>query len=150
MPLKTFRYAACGGGVALLNILVFAIAHNFIVDKEQALDLGFMQMKPHTASFVIALCVSFPIGFLLNRYVVFQTSTNRGRVQLFRYAAVSGLNIFLTWALLRFFVDILGFWPTIAQMSITVILAVLSYFAQNHYSFKEKKVIGAEEAYEEE
>lgn len=139
MPLKTFRYAACGGGVALLNLVVFAIANNFIVEKNSRIDLGFIEMQSYTAAFIIALCVSFPIGFLLNRYIVFQTSTLRGRVQLFRYASMTGLNIFLNYTLLHFFVGLLGFWATPSQAVTTVLLAVLSYFVQNYFSFKEQK-----------
>ncbi len=138
-PLKTFRYAACGGSVAILNLIIFAFANNFIIEKDTTLDLGFIQMQSYTAAFVIALCISFPIGFLLNRYVVFQTSTLRGRVQLFRYASMTGLNIFLNYVLLHLFVGFLGFWATPSQAATTILLAVLSYFAQNYFSFKEQK-----------
>lgn len=101
--------------------------------------MGFFHMQYYIVSFFIAFAISFPIGFLLNKYIVFQTSNLKGRVQLFRYAIMTGLNIFLNYALLHLFVGVWDFWSTPSQAAITVILAVLSYFAQNFFSFREKK-----------
>lgn len=135
LPLKTFRYGACGGGVALLNLFVFWFSINYIVEKNEKIDFGIFKMTPYIASFIIALLVSFPIGFLLNKYIVFQTSSLRGRIQLVRYASITGLNIFLNYALLHVLIGIWHFWPTPSQALTTVILAVLSYFVQNYFSF---------------
>ncbi len=150
MPIQTFRYAACGGGTALLNLIVFFIANNFLLPGQVSyiLDLpiiGIIKMQHYTAAFIIALVVSFPIGFALNKYVVFQQSHLKGRVQLFRYGVMTGLNIFLNWALLHFFAGMLGFWNTPSQALTTAILAILSYFAQTHFSFRSKKTVMNEE-----
>ena len=146
LPLQTFRYAACGGGTALLNLVAFFIANNYILPPEETYRLkwhiiGFDTMEHYTAAFIISLCISFPVGFALNKYVVFQQSHLRGRVQLFRYAVMTGLNIFLNWALLHFFAGVLGFWNTPSQALTTGILAVLSYFAQTHFSFRSRKTV---------
>ena len=139
LPLKTFRYLFCGGSVAFLNLLVYAFSNHFIVEEREPVDMGFFHMQYYIVSFFIAFAISFPIGFLLNKYIVFQTSNLKGRVQLFRYAIMTGLNIFLNYALLHLFVGVWDFWSTPSQAAITVILAVLSYFAQNFFSFREKK-----------
>jgi len=96
-------------------------------------------MQQYTAAFIIALFISFPVGFALNKYVVFQQSHLKGRIQLFRYATMTIINIFLNWALLHFFAGFCGFWNTPSQALTTVILAVLSYFAQMYFSFRTKK-----------
>jgi len=138
IPLKTFRYIACGGGNALLNLVVFFIANNFIL-PEGPVNIAGLEMQQYTGAFVIALMVSFPVGFALNKYVVFQQSHLKGRIQLFRYAAMTFLNIFLNWALLHFFAGFCGFWHTPSQAITTVILAVFSYFMQTYFSFRTKK-----------
>jgi len=138
IPLKTFRYITCGGSNALLNLVVFFIANNYIL-PDRPLQLGSIVMQQYTAAFIIALCVSFPVGFALNKYVVFQQSHLRGRIQLFRYATMTIINIFLNWALLHFFAGFCGFWNTPSQALTTVILAILSYFAQMYFSFRTKK-----------
>lgn len=147
LPLKTFRYAACGGSTALLNLFVFWFSITFIVDKNEKLDFGLFQMTPYIASFIIALLVSFPVGFLLNKYIVFQTSSLRGRVQLIRYGTMTALNIFLNYALLHLFIGIWHFWPTPSMAVTTILLAILSYFAQNHFSFGKHEHHQPEEMY---
>ncbi|HEY1111921.1 MAG TPA: GtrA family protein, partial [Chitinophagaceae bacterium] len=100
MPLQMYRYAACGGGNTALNIFLYFITYNFILDR-QVLDLGFIAFTPHIAAFLIAFCVTFPIGFYLSMYVVFQGSFLKRRVQLFRYFMVAMVCIILNYALLK-------------------------------------------------
>jgi putative flippase GtrA len=66
MPLQTFRYAACGGGNMALDIVLFFVFYNFVFNK-QILQLGFYAFQPHTAAFLSAFCITFPIGFLLSK-----------------------------------------------------------------------------------
>lgn len=139
LPLKTFRYAACGGSVALLNLIVFFLSNQWLFPNEIVWEFSGFELHSYIAAFITALCISFPIGFILNRYVVFRTSTIKGRHQLFRYGIMTGVNIMLNYLLLHLFVQIFKLWPTPSQAMITVILAVLSYFAQNYFSFQEKK-----------
>lgn len=144
MPLQVFRYAACGGGNTALNLFIYFIAHNFILQK-QVLDLGLIAFKPHIAAFFIAFCVTFPIGFYLSMYVVFQESFLRRRIQLFRYFMVAMVCIVLNYVLLKIFVEQLGWYPTPSMIMTTVIVVLFSYLSQRHYSFKtEAKVVPQE------
>ena len=70
MPLQTFRYAACGGGNTLLDIVLYIFSYNFIL-KKQVVYTPFTAISPHVAAIFLALAVSFPVGFYLNRYIVF-------------------------------------------------------------------------------
>lgn len=140
LPLKTFRYAFCGGSVALLNLLVVGFCNQFVFTAREPISVLSIVMQYYTVSFIIGFLVSFPIGFAFNKYIVFQTSNLKGRVQLFRYFAIAVLNILLNYLLLHLLVGIWDFWPTVSQAVITAILALLSYFLQNFFSFKEGKV----------
>ncbi len=135
MSLQMYRYAACGGGSTLLNIFVYFITYNFILNK-QILDLGFIAFTPHIAAFFIAFWITFPIGFYLSMYVVFQQSYLRRRIQLFRYFLVTVGCIILNYILLKFFVEKLGWYPTPSLMVTTVIVVAFSYLSQRYYSFK--------------
>ena len=88
MPLKTFRYAACGGANTILDISLFFVAYNYILDKH-IIDLGWISISPHIASFIISFCITFPIGFYLSRYVVFQETAVPKRKQLMKYLRAS-------------------------------------------------------------
>lgn len=138
MPVRTFRYAVCGGGNMLLDILIYYISYNFILGKE-ILDLGFIAFKPHIAALWIAFCVSFPVGFLLSRYVVFTKSELSGRVQLFRYVLIVIVNLILNYAFLKTMVEYMDFYPTIARVFTTCIIVTFSFLSQKHFTFKERK-----------
>src|SRR6476620_10831236 len=55
MPLQLFRYAACGGGNTLFNILIYYLCYHYAL-HEQVLDLGFYAFEPHTAAVFLAFC----------------------------------------------------------------------------------------------
>lgn len=138
IPLQTFRYAACGGGNALLAVVMYSIGYNFIFKGHIYELFGFLPMSDYIAAFVFSTAITFPIGFVLNKFVVFQSSHLKGRVQLFRYAMVTAFSIFGNYFLLHFFAGVCGFWATPSQALTTIILSITSYLAQNYFSFRTK------------
>jgi putative flippase GtrA len=139
MPLQTYRYAACGGSNTALNIFIFFIIHNFIL-KNKVLHIGSIAISSHVAAFFIAFCITFPIGFYLSMFVVFQGSYLRKRIQLVRYFAVALVCIFLNYVLLKLFVDSWGWYPTPSLMLTALIVITFSYLSQKHFSFKKEKL----------
>jgi len=135
MPLQTFRYAACGGGNTALNILIYFISYNFIL-KKAIVHLPFIAISPHIAAFIIAFLVTFPIGYYLNMFVVFEGSYLKKRIQLFRYFLVVLICILLNYLFLKLFVESLGWYPTPSMMASTALVIVFSYFSQRNFSFK--------------
>ena len=139
MPEQTFRYAVCGGTNMLVDITLFYISFNFILQK-QIVYLGAIAIKPYNVALVMAFCVSFPLGFLLNKYIVFKTSYLKAHVQLFRYMMIVAINLFLNYALLNLMVQHFHFYPTIAKIVATVIIVTFSFLSQKHFSFRVKKM----------
>ncbi|MDQ2720594.1 MAG: GtrA family protein [Bacteroidota bacterium] len=135
MPLQTFRYAVCGGSNTLLDIFLFYISFNFILQKK-ILDIGFISFKPYNAALVMAFCITFPLGFLLNKYIVFNESYLRGHVQLFRYILIVVANLFLNYLILNLLVQYLHFFPTFSKVIATVIIVTFSYLSQKHFTFR--------------
>ncbi len=139
MPLQTFRYAACGGFNTALDIVIFFVSYNFIYKKQIVNAYGFA-ISPHIASFLSAFIITFPIGFYFSRYVVFTSSNLRGRVQLVRYLMLVMASIALNYMFIKFFVEQLNIYPTIAKMITTVIVVTFSYLTQKHFTFRIKKI----------
>ena len=135
MPLQTFRYAACGGFNTLLDITLFFISYNFIF-KKQPVHLPFLTISPHIAAFLIGFCVTFPIGFYLSRYVVFQATSVGKRKQLQKYFMVVLGCLFLNYGFLKLFVDVFGWYPTPSKLLTTVFVVSFSYLTQKNYTFK--------------
>lgn len=138
MPLKTFRYAACGGGNTVLDIFLFFLSYNYLL-KHQVIHIGWLTISPHIASFIISFCVTFPIGFYLSRYVVFQETSVRKTKQLVKYSFVVIGCIFLNYGFLKLFVDYLGWYPTISKIVTTFFVVLFSYTSQNNFTFKGSK-----------
>ncbi len=144
MPLRTFRYAACGSSNMLLDIFLFYISYNFIL-HQQNLDLGFIVLKPYNAALGMSFSVTFPIGFLLSKYIVFNSSELRGRVQLFRYVLIVAVNLMLNYSFLKVMVEYMLIYPTVARIFSTGFIVTFSYLSQKHFTFKVPKVPGREE-----
>ncbi|HZH67283.1 MAG TPA: GtrA family protein, partial [Flavisolibacter sp.] len=121
MPIQTYHYAACGGGNTLFNIFLYHIFYNFVLHK-QVLHLGFIAFKPHIAAFLMAFVITFPIGFYLSMFVVFQGSYLRRRIQFVRYFMVSMFCVALNYILLKFFIEGLGWHnhPTLSLIATAV------------------------------
>ena len=138
MPLQTFRYAACGGANTILDIVMYSIGYNFILHKHDV-DLGFLVIKSHIASILIAFCVSFPTGFFLARYIVFTESTLHGRVQLFRYFLLVVICLGLNYVFIKLFVEQFHIYPTAAKVLTTIIVVTFSYVTQKKFTFREEQ-----------
>ena len=134
-PLQTFRYAACGGSNTLVDIVMYAVGYNLIQHKHDV-NLGFLVIKPHIASIIIAWCFSFPMGFFLMRNIVFTESTLHGRVQLFRYFVLVVICLLLNYIFIKLFVEQFHIYPTFAKILTTIIVVAFSYLTQKNYTFK--------------
>jgi len=134
---ETFLYLVCGGGNMVLDLLLYFISYNFILHK-QILDLGFVAISPHITAFLISFSITFPLGFLLAKYITFSQSVIKGSVQLFRYGVTVFMCIFLNYVFLKLFVEQFHWYPTISKAVATVIIAIYSYLSQKHYTFRQE------------
>jgi putative flippase GtrA len=137
IPLQTFKYLACGGTTAMLDLTVYFVTYNFVFHK-QPVPVGDIEIGAHIAAFIVSFTLSFPMGFFLSKYVVFTTSALRGRVQLFRYGLTVLSCIGLNYLFLKVFVDALGWYATPSKALTTALVAVYSFFTQQYFSFKVK------------
>lgn len=135
VSLQTFRYAASGGGNALLGFLVYYASYSFLL-KGQPLLLPFYAFKPHSASLLFSFCITFPVGFLMSKFVVFSDSLLKGRIQLFRYLMVCLFNLLLNYILLKVLVERFLLYPVLAQVITVTIVVAFSYLAQRNFSFR--------------
>ena len=138
MPLQTYHYAACGGTNTAIGLFVYFVAHNYVLNK-QVLDLGFIAFSPHIAAMFISFLFTFPIGFYLSMYVIFQGSYLKRRVQLFRYFIVIVGCMVINYLCLKLFVDNLGWYPTPSQLVTTGVVILFNYFSQRYFSFRSDK-----------
>jgi putative flippase GtrA len=131
-----------GGATAVSGIVSYYIAYNWILHQKN-IEVDFplvpQLITAHSAALIISTLISFLIGFTLNKYLVFTKSNLKGRIQMFRYAAVLSINFGLNLAMLKYMVEGLHFYPSISQAFITVTLSLCSYFLQKHFTFRVRK-----------
>lgn len=142
MPLQTYHYAACGGGNTLLSLIIYTLSYNFIL-KQQIFHIGPFSISAHIMALFLSSAITLPIGFYLSMFVVFQGSHLRRRIQFFRYFLVVMACFLLNYVLLKFFVEDLHWYPTLAQVVNVAIVVSFSYFSQRHFSFKKQKEVVA-------
>jgi len=135
MPLKTYRYAACGGGNMALDLVLYFICYNFIIAK-QNIDLGVVVLSPHIASLFAVFPITFLTGFWLSKYVTFTESDLETKTQFSRYFLVSMGAIVIGYGLMKLFVDGMGIYPTPSKLLTIIIAVIYSYLLQNNFTFK--------------
>ena len=138
MPLQTYHYAACGGVNTVLGLFLYFVCYNYVLDKK-VLDLGLIAFEPHIAALFMSFIVTFPIGFYLSMFVIFQGSYLKRKVQFFRYFLVIMGCVLINYICLKIFVESFGWYPTPSQFLTTGIVICFNYFSQRYFSFKSVK-----------
>lgn len=133
---QTFRYLACGGSNQVLNIFIYWFSFNILLQKNDVILFRLQPIRGPIASYIIASAITIPIGFLLSKYVVFQESNIKGRIQLFRYIALVAVCFVLNYWMLKFFIDVMNIYPTPSQTITIILLAIFSYLVQRFFTFK--------------
>jgi len=139
MLLNTFRYLACGAVNVVLDIVLFFIFYNFVYHK-QVLHLKFFSFQPHIAAYISSFFITFPVGFLLSKFIVWSSSMVKGHVQLFRYFMIVMMNFLLNYVFLKLFVEYFHIYATISKTLTTIIVIIFAYLSQKHYAFKVKSL----------
>lgn len=135
IPVQTFRYLACGGSNTLLDYLIYIFTLDYIL-KQPVVYTSLGAISSYNIAFMIAFAVSFPLGFFLNRTIVFQDSILRGRVQLLRYFLLVIVCILLNYIFLKLFVQQLHTDARIARIPTMIIVISFSFITQKYFTFK--------------
>jgi putative flippase GtrA len=88
---------------------------------------------------LVSFCVSFPVGFYLSRYVVWQQTKTKKRVQIFKYFLIVVACIALNYFFLKLFIEEFHWWPTFSKIITSVFVVAFSYFSQRNFSFRAPK-----------
>lgn len=135
MTLQFFQYGITGAANLVFDWVLYFLIYTFVL-QHKMLELGFVTLSSHIATLVIKFPIVLFSGFLLQKYVTFSSSNLNGRVQLFRYSIVFFINLIISYVGLKLLVDGLNFYPTPSNMIISIMTVFISFFSQEHYTFK--------------
>ncbi|MBC7555156.1 MAG: GtrA family protein [Taibaiella sp.] len=140
IPTQTFRYIACGGTNTVVNWAIYSFAYNVWLKKNDLVLSGAVTITAEVAAYIVSFFISFPIGFILSRHIVFPESNLHGRVQFFRYVMATATLILFTYVLIKVFAIVLPMVRAdISYIFVMVITAILSYISQRFFTFKTQK-----------
>ena len=137
--LQTFSYIACGGFVALFDIVLFNVFYYFIL-SDLSIHIFGICISRHVAAMYLPFPFGFLLGFLLSRYVVFHETNLKKSTSLWRYILLVICCQILNYLLIRVFIEYWKFIPVISKIMCTVLVAAFSYFSQKYFTFKVQKV----------
>lgn len=135
MPINTFRYLASGGSNFLLDVIIYFISFNFILQKQDVIISDNITISAHIFALLISFMFVIPYGFLMSKFIVFQESNLKGRIQLFRYLVIVGVNVILNYVLMKIFVEVIYLFPTVARITTAILIAIFSYIINQRFSF---------------
>lgn len=138
MTLQFFRYGFTGSINLLFDWVLYYFIYTFVL-RHQMLHIGHLAIGSHIGTLLIKMPIILLIGFLLQKYITFSYSSLQGRIQLFRYAVVFGINVLINYAGLKLLVEYFKFYPTISNMLVSLVTVLVSYLTQKHYTFKHPK-----------
>ncbi len=136
LPRHMFRYLACGvGNYFVLDTVLYYLIYHYIVG-ERYYDLWVVTISPHVMAMAIVFPITFLTGFWLNRNVAFESTRQRARVQIAKYALSIVGSIVISYIVLKFLVEGCGVWATPSKVAASVITAIYSYLAARYFTFK--------------
>lgn len=135
ITLQLFRYAVTGAANLVFDWVMYFVIFNFVL-KKQMLFLGFVTLSSHIATLAIKFPITLTSGFLLQKYVTFTESLNKGREQLLRYYLVAFVNLGLNYVGLKLFVEEFHFFPSVANIVLSILITIFSYISQKKFTFK--------------
>jgi putative flippase GtrA len=136
---QTLRYALLGGSAVVVNWVFYFVSLHFIFQKQIWQINEYIAISAHIASLGLAFVLTFPLAFYLNWRYVFPQSHLPLRKQIFRYFLVNMFNLSASYALLKLMVEWWGWYPTISQMVVSVLLIGVSYLLQTYFTFAVRK-----------
>lgn len=135
LSLQFFRYGFTGCINLLFDWSLYFFIYNYIL-HQQMLELGFITIGSHIATFCIKMPIVLVFGFVMQKYITFSSSELRGRVQLARYLVVFLVNILINYLGLKLFVEVFHWYATLSNMAVSLVTVVISYFSQKHFTFR--------------
>lgn len=138
MNIRLFRYAVTGASNLVFDWILYFLTFHYLLEK-QMLHLGPVTFSSHIATKFVIFPITFVTGFLLQKYVTFQTSEIKGRIQFIRYFSVVLGNLLINYLGLKLLVDYIHFYPSISNVIVTVSTVIFSYISQKKYTFNVKK-----------
>ena len=135
MTRQQFRYLACGGFMAVLDVCIFSLFYNTIL-HQNPFTIGNFSLTASLAAIWLPFPIGFTLSYLLSRYVVFHDTKLKNTTSFFRYILLVIACFILNSVLIHLFVDIVKWNAVFSKIMCTILIAGFSYLTQKYFTFK--------------
>lgn len=134
---KVVKFFLSAGIATLVDVFIYFLIFSYILEKKRV-DVFNYKASAHEFSLLISYSCGVVVNFLLTKYAVFNESDLASRKQFSRFVLIASIGFFANYCLLRFFVEICGFWPTISRIFSALSLGIASFYIHRLFTFKIK------------
>lgn len=134
---KPFRFLMTAGIATMVDVTVYFIVFNFILQKTN-IEFGETIVGAPTISLLCSFNCGLITNFLLTKNFVFNQSDLKSSVQFGRFVLVAIAVFFSNYYLMNFLIKGLGWYPTLSRGFSAITIGVLSFLSHKTFSFKTK------------
>lgn len=135
---KIVKFFLSAGTATLIDVFIYFVTINYVFNHQRIHFYSF-SASAHTFTLVISYSFGVVANFLLTKYAVFNQSEVASSKQFFRFSLIAFIGFFANYGLLRFFVEICGFYPTFSRVTSALSLGIASYYIHKLFTFKVKE-----------
>lgn len=136
---QKLRYLFFGSCNVVLSWVIYFICLHFVTFKENVVFFERITISAHIFSFLISFVITFFSGFFLNHFLVFRSPNSYDLwSKLGKYLISNMGSLILNYVLLKFFVEVLFFYPTPSQILCTFLVTIYSFLIQKKFTFRNK------------
>jgi len=135
MTQQQFRYIACGGFMAVLDICMFSFV-DYVLLRKHAVHLGPFTIPSEVAAIWFPFPFGFALSYLLSRYVVFHDTGLKNTTSFIRYSLLVASCFILNTLLIKFLVEVCVLNAILSKVICIVTIAGYSYMVQRFFAFK--------------
>lgn len=127
---EIYKYLIVGGLCFIINSLIFHISYYYVISTQNVI------LSKHFQSQLASLCITIPIGFLLNKKYVFFTPKNKSKIQFIFYLLTTLITVVVYTIVLDFLISNLALNATFSFSFTIIIVQFINFFVQKKITFK--------------
>ncbi len=131
-----FRYGIAAAIATLVDIIIYFLFYNFVLQKEDVQVLPALIVSAPTTALAFSYSCGLITNFTITRFYVFPGSPLRTRIQLMRYVMVALLILGVNYLLMTFFIRWLHWFPTLSRSAAAILCGFASFGIHRIFSFR--------------
>lgn len=137
LQMQLVRYVIAAGTAFTVDVVVyFIMLHFFISDKIITIFNTPITLRAAMLSLVVSFTCGLFTNFYMSNLFVFKAVDNRTNKHFARFVVVAMVTFVGNYFLMRFFIEVVHFYPTPARILSACVFAMFSFTMHKFFSFR--------------